>query len=98
VTWFYLLLAYGLCFGFQNKATFLHGKSEFTDALLRCTYCTGFHCGWMVWLLAWAMTGTPPADDYAIIPSVLGWSFVSSAFCYGVDAFIKWAEANASQE
>lgn len=96
---FYLLLCYGLCFGFQNKIPFLYGKLSILDRALKCTYCTGFHCGWMVWLLVWAATGTPMAEGAIAIPaSVLGWSFASAAFCYAVDAGIKWLEVNSSTE
>ena len=42
---------YGICFGFQHKATIIHKKSEFLDKMLKCTYCTGFHCGWFVYLI-----------------------------------------------
>jgi hypothetical protein len=89
----YLVLAYGLTFGLQNKATFLRGKLSFLDRLLKCTYCTGFHAGWMTWLLAWALEGSMPATGpLPIAASLVGWSLASAAFSYGVDTAIRWLE------
>ena len=99
---FYLLVAYGLCFGFQNKLPFLYSEAyresgepqRFVDKLLHCTYCTGFHTGWMAWLLAWAVEGKPPDADWQAPASVLIWALASAAFCYVMDAFVRWLEAN----
>lgn len=100
----YLLLAYGLCFGLQNKLPFLYSKGylatgephRFLDRLLYCTYCTGFHCGWITWLIAWGVEGTtyPRGEPLSIPFSVLAFAFASAAFCYVVDAVVKWAEDN----
>lgn len=90
---FYLIVAYGLAFGFQNKVPFLYGKSAFLDALLRCTFCTGFHCGWMAWLLSWAASGHPPAEGWQAAASVLTWAFAAAGFSYAVDAGVQWLES-----
>jgi hypothetical protein len=95
-----MLIAYSLAFGFQNdKAkplTDLLRKIGFFDRMLSCTYCTGFHCGWMVWLGTWAMTGTLPADGWHILPSILMWSFCSAGSCYVIDAVVQYLEVTAS--
>ncbi len=99
---FYLLVAYGLCFSFQNKLPFLYTErcrelgepQSFFDKFLHCTFCVGFHCGWMVWLLAWATTGNQPAQGWNMIPSMFLWAFGSAGFCYAADALIKWLETN----
>jgi hypothetical protein len=89
----YLVLAYGLTFGIQNKATFLRGKLAVLDRLVKCTYCTGFHSGWMTWLLAWALEGRAPATQpLGIAASVVAWGLASAAFSYGVDTAIRWLE------
>ena len=90
----YLLLAYGLTFGIQNKATFLRGKFALLDRLLKCTYCTGFHAGWMTWLLAWALEGGLPgaSTPLGIAASLVAWGLSSAAFSYGVDTAIRWLE------
>lgn len=85
-TFFHLLVAYGLCFGLQNKAAFLRNRFDWLDALLACSYCTGFHAGWMVWILSWASTGKMPVIETLSVPaSVLCWAFASSAVCYLTD-------------
>ena len=84
---FQLLAAYGLCFGFQQKATFLH-RGPFLTALFECTFCTGFHCGWMIWgaphLISWT------APNWQTLPV---WCFGSAAFCYVADTAVRWLEA-----
>lgn len=96
----FLLTAFGLCFGFMNKATPLYGKSDFFDRMLQCSYCTGFHCGWMVWVLAFIVEGKPPMGDFesalgiaGVIISIPVWAFASSAFCYTLDTVTKLMES-----
>ena len=89
----YLLLAYGVTFGIQNKAGFLRGKLAVLDRLVKCTYCTGFHAGWMTWLLAWALEGRAPVSQPpSIAASLVAWGLSSAAFSYGVDTAIRWLE------
>lgn len=87
----HLFLAYGICFGLMNKVDFLHGKSKFTDALLKCTYCTGFHAGW----LAWAVTLPLRSVELSwMLPLwALAWAFSSSVFCYAADTVLQLAES-----
>lgn len=97
---FYLLLAYGICFGIQNKLPFLYSEGyledqepqRLLDRLLHCTYCTGFHCGWLTWLLVWGLTGQTPVSGIAIPFSVVAWAFISGIFCYFADALVKLIE------
>jgi len=96
----YLLAAYGLCFGFMNKATPLYGKSAFLDKMLQCSYCTGFHCGWMVWILALLITGKPVMGNlesvWGVIQMVFSiplWAFASAVFCYTMDTATKYLES-----
>jgi hypothetical protein len=95
---FYLLAAYGLCFGLQHKTTILHDRHPVVDALFQCTYCTGVHCGWMMWLLVWGATGTPPATGLSVAPSVLIWSLASGIWCYGMDVWTSWLESDTKQD
>lgn len=93
----YLLFAYGLAFGIQNKLPFLRGRSDFTDALIKCTYCLGFHTGWMSWLFYLGMErpslGSGPWDiAFSVVWSVVTWGMSSAAFSYGVDTAIRWLE------
>lgn len=94
---FSLLAAYGICFALQQKLPFLYGKSSFLDAMLQCTFCTGFHCGWMTWLLSWGVSGRLPAEGWHIPFSLLLWSFASAVTCYTLDALTNWLEASAAK-
>lgn len=98
MTFFHLLLAYALAFGIQNKATFLYNRADLLDRLLACMYCLGFHCGWMLWLFEYLRTGQPPAQGWQVVPSLLVWAFVSSAFCYSWDVLVRWLESNIRGE
>lgn len=86
-----LLVCYGLCFGLQHKAPALRSWYEWSDNLLRCSYCTGFHCGWVVWTVTWAL-GTHPIRGPFFILEVGMWSFASATFCYVLDTVVKLAE------
>ena len=103
MNWFSLLIAYGICFGIQNKVPWFRALHPFLEAMVKCTYCLGTHCGWMVWLLAWAATGhmpsigtSEPVGYPAIAATVVAWSMASAAFCYAVDALVQWAETRSA--
>lgn len=96
-SWMALLVTYALTFGIQNKMPFLY-RFEWLHRFLSCTYCVGFHAGWMTWLLAWAVMGTTPAEGWYIIPSVLIWALCGAAFCYAFDALVKYLEVNSALE
>jgi len=95
-----LLFGYGLTFFLQNKLPSLYGRSEFTDKMLMCTFCLGTHSGgWMVWLLATALKGDwlfPTWWQNAV--SFVCWAFIGAAFCYVLDAVVRWLESNTAGE
>ena len=93
-----LLFCYGFCFGLQNKVVWFYGKSEFTDKLLQCSYCLGFHCGWVAWILVYLMTPSLELSVAQIISSILYYAFSSSAFCYVLDSIVQWVESNTLGE
>ena len=80
-----LMTASGICFGLQHKLPFLHGKTEFTDKMLACTYCTGFHAGWISYLL-WSL------PQQFVVQHMLGMAFGSAMFCYALDEWTKYLE------
>lgn len=93
-----LFLFYGLCFGFQNKLPFLHDKADFLDKLLHCSYCTGFHCGWISWVLLYLSKGCPEIGLMEVVSSVVIFGFVSSAFCYALDSLVQLIESHTLSE
>ncbi len=101
-----LMAATGLWFGLSNKLPSLYSKEfletgkpvKFTDRLLPCSYCTGFHCGWLTWLAWWPVTGSPlslatggPLWASAGVSCLL-WAFGCAAWCYLFDVATKWLE------
>lgn len=87
-----LLLAYGICFGLMNKVDFLHGKHAFLDAMLKCSYCTGFHAGWIAWCLTFF------SREFTTLGMPVAWAFASAVFCYGADTVLQLAESWVRKE
>jgi len=79
-----LLAAAGITFGLQHKATFLHGRLNLLDRMLKCTYCTGFHAGWVAYLIG-AAPQVNPQD-------ALLYAFSSAIFSYALDEVVKFFE------
>lgn len=92
-----LLLAYGLCFGLQNKVEALRSPKwplgAFFDRMLSCSYCTGFHTGWLAWLLTRPVYGL--SLSVSGVAPVLAWAFASSAVCYLLDVASQAVERAA---
>tara|TARA_B100000925_G_scaffold277442_1_gene245424 strand:+ start:366 stop:680 length:315 start_codon:yes stop_codon:yes gene_type:complete len=95
-TFVLLLMAYAICFGIQHKVPFFHRKFDWLDNMLECTYCTGFHAGWVTWALTHALLWKAPVESIGgNILSVISWAFASAIFCYIADALVKWFEVNS---
>lgn len=84
-----LLCAYGICFGLMNKVEVLR-KVAFFDRMLSCSYCTGFHAGWLTWVFSRSVYGLPEAPKDAL--PALAWAFASAASCFVVDATTQAVE------
>jgi len=89
---FHLLVAAGLCFGLQYKVPWLHGKTTKLDRLLACPYCTGFHCGWLTWLLYFLTTEAQVPIGLREIASIVAWCFACAWVCYAMDTVVKRLE------
>lgn len=85
-----LLLCYGICFGLMNKVDFIRGRHPLLDKLLACSYCTGFHAGWISWLLVHAAAFE--FSHKALLFALL-WGFASGVFCYFIDTLGQLAES-----
>ena len=79
-----LLAAAGITFGLQHKIPFLHKRFKWLDSMLGCTFCTGFHGGWIAYLLS--VTGMPD------IRSALLFAFGGAIFSYALDELVKYFE------
>lgn len=84
---FELLFCYGLTFGMMNKTTPIQNRLniDFVKEMLSCSYCTGFHAGWISLLILHPTL-------FKDIQTILYWCFVSSAFSYITDAFVAYLE------
>ena len=94
-----LLAAYGICFGLMNEKIerlnrFLYSLPVFRDQdqgtnffsrMFDCSYCTGFHAGWMVSLVL-GVVGEVSLTEVLLFP------FASSAFCYLMDTLLTRLE------
>jgi len=103
-----LLASYGVCFGLMNdkaswftdplrKLRFRVQKVEetettFFERMLHCPYCTGFHTGWMSWVVSLGVVGLWVPVGGSVIYGIIGnvvcvglFAFSSAAFCYLVD-------------
>mgnify|MGYP003344255990 CR=1 FL=1 len=92
-----LLFAYGIAFGLMNKVEALRSPrwplGGFFDAMLSCSYCTGFNAGWLAWALSRPFYGFDVSA--AGLAPALAWAFASSAFCFVVDVVSQAAERAA---
>lgn len=95
----YAAIVYGVCFTIQHKLPFLHGKLDIIDRMLHCTFCTGFHSGWIGWLLIWAAEkGTLPPWSGNTPLVLVCWCFASATVCYTIDTLVSCAEAIRSDK
>ena len=98
-----LLASYGMCFGLMNEKLsvlnrFLYGVPimwDYTDdsnlflRMFNCSYCTGFHTGWVVWL---ASSMGSHQSGVTVLADLFIFSFASSATCYMLDTLLQWLE------
>lgn len=99
----FALASYGLCFGIMNdKVPFLgllrllpiavddEGKNLFAR-MYECPYCTGFHTGWILWLLF-----QPPFSGnvawWELGVQAVCWGLASSSACYILDTLVVLVE------
>lgn len=82
-----LLCMYGVMFtlrcaqlpGLVQAREFVMQRSMFMNKLLSCSFCTGFHAGWMTYLL---MKGTFAPTPMAV------YGLASATFCYLFDTLM----------
>jgi hypothetical protein len=112
-----LLAAYGITFGLMNqKVPFLTDRlkairfrvettdeesTTFFQRMLVCPYCTGFHAGWIAWMLCrlpeHAFQVFTPESLVRAVTELLACAFAASAVCYLLDTAAQYFEdASAS--
>lgn len=104
-TFLLLIAAYGVCFGLMNEKLavlnrvlyalplFRREDGNFFQRMFRCSYCTGFHAGWMMWMvgvLPHFITAGLSVPEMVADAAIA--AFASSAFCYAADTIIQWFE------
>jgi len=87
---FELLACYGLTFGLMNKTLWLQNRSQFASSLLSCSYCTGFHSGWIIYLIS--NLNKLDVRSVEALVNVILYSFASACFCYVLDVFAQKLE------
>jgi hypothetical protein len=95
-TFIEILLMYALTFGAMNKLPF-EGLSNFTDRLFRCSYCTGFHTGWMAWLLIHApqWSEVQLLSPLLFVSQLMVWSLIGASGCYIIDGMVRFVELSS---
>lgn len=96
----FVLASFGLTFGLMQKLprpVYFDADGEFRKGffgrLLRCSYCTGFHAGWMSWLLL-RFSGVWPEFPW---PSIVVFAFVGAASGYLLDTASSYWEAQSGE-
>ena len=88
----YLFAMYGITFGLQHKAPTWWSKEKFfqqgvVKSLLKCTYCVGFHSGYIVYLLLASAQKVP-----FFLGELVVYAFAGAAFSYSIDAYVEYLE------
>ena len=90
-----LMSAYGMTFGLQHKIPQIHGKNKHVDKLLQCTYCTGFHAGYLAYGLKKGLDYVQTGQTDASVGEAMTFAFASSGFSYLADTCARVWESNA---
>jgi len=85
---FELLTLYGLTFGFMNKVPLIHNRIPLLDKMLKCSYCTGFHAGWIYYTMRVSYEHYNHFDWW----HALCWGVMSAASCYIIDTLMQKIE------
>ena len=94
-----LMASYGMTFALMNEKvpiftgflTRLPWVGGFFEAMFECSFCTGFHTGWLSWLL-WRVGGEGDLGTGSGPVGCILFAFISSAFCYSYDVLLRRLE------
>jgi len=85
----FILTSYGITFFLQHKAYPYLEKNEFLKKMLECTFCTGFHGGWIAYFL---LAKHEPVLRMELVLHLIGYGFAGAAAAYIVDTLISKVE------
>ncbi len=97
------LAAYAVAFALTNdKLPWVESartRVPVLDRLLSCMFCTGFHAGWIVWLIQKVPDVCAGYSwDLRTVSDLALFALASATFCYCVDAAVSWFERSPSSE
>ena len=92
----FLLVAYGIGFWLQNKVEFIRGRFALVDKGLDCTFCTGFHSGWIGYLILQAGAWGEGTLNWRLAPQAVAFGFAAAAFNYSFDTLVRFVESRVS--
>jgi hypothetical protein len=82
ISCFDLLAFYAVTFGLMNKVPVLYNRVNVLDRMLECSYCTGFHAGWICYLFKCIMISANFSIAYALY-----FAFISATSSYIIDLY-----------
>ena len=90
------LVTYAIAFGLMNKLPERFTVSNVTSLpketwlaqMLQCAYCTGFHSGWLAWLL---FEGSFPVDKAGAL-NLISYALAGATLTYILDTAIRKIE------
>ena len=86
-----LIAACAVCFALRQRFDFLHRWTHrwaFFEELFSCTFCLGFHCGWVVWLIYALAVQQVPLEGWGrleLAGSTLLFGLAAASVCYVAD-------------
>ena len=96
-----LLVAYSITFGLQNdkisSVTDRLRTISIFDRMLNCSYCTGFHAGWLSWLLMGLLQGFP-LEGWRNLLSLILTALAASMATYFLDSLVQAFERHQQKE
>lgn len=95
-----LLCMYGVMFTLRNAQLpllvrcrdWVTTHSAFFRKMLECSFCTGFHAGWITYLIT-SYASLFELSLFYNLSSMVFYSFVSATFCYFFDNLMLKLEA-----
>ena len=92
-----LFSMYGITFAIKDASLltpfreWVTSRSSFMEKMLSCSFCTGFHSGWISFFLLYFSGLTPPVER--LLPALLVYSFCGASFSYLMDILLLRIES-----